>query len=289
VVSCVIPAYNGASTLQRAIDSVVAQGPVVSEIIVVDDGSTDETAAVARANPVRYIYQENQGVAAARNRGAREASEAFVGFLDADDEWLANKSLRQMEALRDHPEALLCYCWYEFSALTGPAKVVRPNPPGALFPGIRLGNNIPGTVIMVRKEEFLAAGGFRPIPGASCEDWEFVARIARTFPCTVAEEVLARLHEMPTSNSRKPDFMLQRSLEIVEDTLLAGLSGLERQIWRRRVLASLYFRSAIGHREVNAPWVVHLLRSFMYWPSPLFIPVRFKVLPAYLLRRLSGR
>ncbi len=228
-------------------------------------------------------------MAAARNRGAREAATEYVGFLDQDDEWLANKALRQMEALRSRPEALLCYCWYEFSGVGGAAKIVRPKPPGTLFPDIRFGNNIPGVTIMVRRELFLAAGGFRPIPGASCEDWEFVARIAREFPCTVVEEVLARHNEMPSSNSRKPDTMLQRSLEIVDDTLLAGLSGLERRIWRRRVLASLYYRAAIGRREAEAPWVAHLLRSFFYWPSPLFMPIRFKVLPAYLLRRLSGR
>jgi GT2 family glycosyltransferase len=91
--SAVIPTYNRADSLVGAVESVVHQSYPAREIIVVDDGSTDDTAAVCRTVPagVKTIRQENAGVSAARNRGVREASADFVAFLDSDDRWMANK------------------------------------------------------------------------------------------------------------------------------------------------------------------------------------------------------
>jgi GT2 family glycosyltransferase len=94
--SVIIPAYNSAATLARAIDSVCAQTHPAHEIIVVDDGSTDATAAVARTygEAVRLLQQPNAGVAAARNAGARAASGDWLAFLDADD-WYAPDRLQR--------------------------------------------------------------------------------------------------------------------------------------------------------------------------------------------------
>jgi glycosyltransferase involved in cell wall biosynthesis len=85
--SVIIPAYNAAGTLARALDSVLAQTWPAFEIIVVDDGSTDATAAVAAGygEKIRYLHQDNAGVSAARNHGASIASGNWLTFLDADD------------------------------------------------------------------------------------------------------------------------------------------------------------------------------------------------------------
>ncbi len=111
-VSVVIPAYNAGAFLQRAVDSVLAQTKPVREIVVVDDGSTDDTAEVARSYgpAVRYIYEPNAGVAAARNRGIREARGRWVAFLDADDEWYPWKNERQWAVLRAYPDLRWCAC-----------------------------------------------------------------------------------------------------------------------------------------------------------------------------------
>ena len=94
--SIVIPVYNGANYLREAIESALAQTFRNVEVLVVDDGSTDETAAVARSfRDVRYLYQENRGLAAARNTGLRESSGRFVVFLDADDRLLLGHPLGQ--------------------------------------------------------------------------------------------------------------------------------------------------------------------------------------------------
>ena len=103
-VSVVIPAYNSGKYLDRALRSVLAQTRTVDEIIVVDDGSTDNTHDVVREydDQVRYIYQDNVGASAARNTGIRTAKYEWIAFLDADDEWLPEKTARQLEVLEHH-------------------------------------------------------------------------------------------------------------------------------------------------------------------------------------------
>jgi glycosyltransferase involved in cell wall biosynthesis len=97
-VSVVIPAYNAAAFVSRAIDSALAQTVPPLEIIVVDDGSTDDTASVVAKypSPVRLVRQENGGPAAARNHGVRDSAGEWIGWLDADDTWLPRKIERQL-------------------------------------------------------------------------------------------------------------------------------------------------------------------------------------------------
>jgi len=101
-ISVVIPAYNIGELAGRAIDSVLAQTHQPDEIIVIDDGSTDDTADVIKSygSKVRYIYQENIGLAGARNTGVKAASCEWVAFLDGDDEWLAQYLQLQADLLQ---------------------------------------------------------------------------------------------------------------------------------------------------------------------------------------------
>ena len=105
-ISVVIPAYNAGKHIARAIDSVLAQTQPPCEIIVVDDGSTDDTAqVVASYRPkVTYIYQDNAGASVARNTGIQAAAGQWIAFLDADDEWLADKLKLQIEHLKRNPD-----------------------------------------------------------------------------------------------------------------------------------------------------------------------------------------
>ena len=106
LVTCVIPVYNGERFLGAAIRSALGQTYTNLEVIVVDDGSTDGTAEVAQAfsHRVKYLYQDNAGPAAARNRGIAEAEGEFLSFLDADDLWVADKLARQLARFRARPE-----------------------------------------------------------------------------------------------------------------------------------------------------------------------------------------
>jgi glycosyltransferase involved in cell wall biosynthesis len=107
-VSVIIPAYNSAVSLGRSVDSALGQTHKPAQVIVINDGSTDETAKVARSYGERIVYleQDNQGQGAARNTGLRAATGAFVAFLDADDYWLPHFLGECVEFLEKHEEAV---------------------------------------------------------------------------------------------------------------------------------------------------------------------------------------
>ncbi len=105
-ISVVIPAYNAGGYLARAIDSVLAQSRPAEEIVVVDDGSSDNTAQVAQGygEKIRFIRQENAGASVARNTGIEAATSEWIAFLDADDEWLGNHLLLHSQLLERNPQ-----------------------------------------------------------------------------------------------------------------------------------------------------------------------------------------
>ncbi len=109
-ISAVIPCYNAAPFLRETLDSILNQTYKPLEVIVVDDGSTDDSASIAQSygSPVRVIRQENQGESVARNRGMDEARGDWVALLDADDRWLPNKLERQVAALSQATEDVVC-------------------------------------------------------------------------------------------------------------------------------------------------------------------------------------
>jgi glycosyltransferase involved in cell wall biosynthesis len=108
-ISCIIPVYNGARFIGEALESVLDQSLPVDEVIVVDDGSSDslDEALGSFRNRIRVVRQENQGPAAARNRGVRESTGSYLCFLDSDDVWHREKLERQMQRFRDKPSLQL--------------------------------------------------------------------------------------------------------------------------------------------------------------------------------------
>lgn len=110
LVSCVIPVFNGERYLAAAVASVLSQTHPVSEIIVVDDGSTDATRRVAEAlsSRVAYLFQQNAGPSSARNAGVSRASGDLVAFLDADDLWRSDKLAIQVARFDANPALVIC-------------------------------------------------------------------------------------------------------------------------------------------------------------------------------------
>lgn len=110
-ITVIIPTFNRVHTLPRAIDSVLAQTLVVDEIIIIDDGSTDGTGQLVQQHypSLKYIYQTNKGVSAARNCAIKESSNTWLAFLDDDDEWMPHKLEYQIQLLQSNPEAKLCH------------------------------------------------------------------------------------------------------------------------------------------------------------------------------------
>ncbi|HUA90627.1 MAG TPA: glycosyltransferase [Steroidobacteraceae bacterium] len=152
LVSVVVPTYNRAYCLPQALDSVLAQSYANLEIVLVDDGSTDDTRALVQQRwqhepRVRYIHQPNGGVSAARNRGLREARGSFIALLDSDDTWMPWKLQAQIACLDAFPEAGMI--WSDMKAIDPDGRVLderylrrmyqayRWFPPGTLFPVTR--------------------------------------------------------------------------------------------------------------------------------------------------------
>jgi glycosyltransferase involved in cell wall biosynthesis len=200
LVSVVIPAYNRATVLRRAIDSVLRQSFGDFEIIVVDDGSTDGTAAEASrcTDPRLSVLRldANRGAAAARNSGIRAAAGALIAFLDSDDEWLPQKLERQVAALQRAPaKVLLSTTGYWM--LRERSREIRARTPknvadwgAALRSGCVLS---PGSTAMMRREAF-AIHGFFDEQLRRLEDWDWLLRYVAQHDILVVPEPLARIH-----------------------------------------------------------------------------------------------
>lgn len=283
-ISAIIPTYNRASLVTRAIDSVLAQTRAVDEIIVVDDGSTDDTrAAIARyGTRVRYVYQKNAGLAASRNTGVRESRCEWVAFLDDDDEWVPEKIEKEANALAARPGSVLCYAQALRLFPDGYSECFVPAPVHRLEKDVLLGNPFTACSVLVRKDFFDLAGGFNPALRCA-EDWEFAARmIALRQKFVAIDEPLVIVHETPNSMSKDPHSMLATELAIV-DTLVAGTVGLRRFAWRRRCMSRMYYRAAFAARARCERYLHFLLRSVACWPSPVFEPRRYKALALHFL------
>src|SRR5262249_9010139 len=140
--------YNSAKYLRDAVDSVLKQTFRDFEVVVVDDGSTDDTEAVIRSygERVQYIRQQNSGVAAARNRGIQESRGRYVAFLDADDTWHQNKLQAQVTALLRNRGYLACYTAFTVvNADLTPLRITRNKRQGKTLEDLLLRGNVVGS------------------------------------------------------------------------------------------------------------------------------------------------
>ena len=184
-VSVIIPTYNRGWILKEAIDSVLTQDYNNFELIVVDDGSTDNTSEILASygNDIKVLFQENKGVSAARNRGIAEASGQFIAFLDSDDLWLPQKLSTQVEFFDKTPDALICQTeevWIRKGKRVNP-KMRHKKPSGMIFePSLELCLVSPSAV-MIRRVLFDRVGEF-DVTLPACEDYDLWLRISCRFP-----------------------------------------------------------------------------------------------------------
>lgn len=203
-VSVVIPCYKQAHLLGEAIESVLAQTYPHVEIIVVDDGSPDNTSEVAaRYIGVRCIRQQNKGLASARNTGLRECSGAYVTFLDADDRLVPGALEINLRHYNAHPECAFVSGRGQFVSYNGEVIPMRHRPPVLKdhYPELMRHNYILVGALLYRRDILQSVGGFDPnLP--ACEDYELHLRLARNFPIFCHDQVIMEYRQYNTSMSR---------------------------------------------------------------------------------------
>ena len=185
MISVILPTYNRAAFLERSIGSVVAQTMLPGELIVVDDGSTDDTAALlARLGPslpfsLRVVRQVNRGAAAARNLGIQQAHGELLAFLDSDDWWDRTKIEQQYEVMRGQPHVLITHTreiWYRNGKRVNQKKKHAP-PSGYIFPACLRMCVVGMSTVMARQDFFIRYGLFdEQLP--CCEDYDLWLRAA---------------------------------------------------------------------------------------------------------------
>ena len=211
-VSVIMAAYNAAATIEASVRSVLEQSMENIELIVVDDGSIDETRAVLEGidDPrIRVISQDNAGPSAARNRAVAEARGEFVACIDADDLWAADKIELQVQALRATPEASVAYGWVDIidSQSRFAYSDQRVTHEGNVYAELLHTNFIfSGSNTMIRKSVFERLGGFDESLRA-VEDWEFHVRLAAEYEFVGIPRVLVRYRQAPGSLSSRLDLM----------------------------------------------------------------------------------
>ena len=187
-VSVIIPTHNRRDFVREALASVLAQTYQDLEIIVIDDGSDDDTRIVvdefSRASPVlQYVFQSNQGVSAARNHGVALSHGQFLAFLDSDDVWQPSKLESQVAFFSTHPEASICQTeeiWLRNGVRVNPHNKHR-KASGDIFARSLELCLVSPSAVMLRRALFDQLGGFDPdLP--ACEDYDLWLRIAALMP-----------------------------------------------------------------------------------------------------------
>lgn len=288
-ISVVIPAFNAERYLDECIRSVLAQTLPVVEVLIVDDGSTDGTLAMARGfgENVRVLHQQQGGPARARNLGASEAQGDWIAFLDADDFWQPEKLSRQRAQLLRDPSAVLCYTGLLALKLDGSLVPVAPPTLAEVDRMLRMTNpGIPPSAVMIRRDTLLDAGGFNEVQ-RGCEDWDLWFRLRKFGHFAIVETPDTVYRESLGGLSSNPVHMYQDFLRMFDRVLLQDLHGISRTLWRRRILSYQQYKAAMTARHVDQNEVEKqfLRRSLMTWPSPFWHPERFKA-TAVMIRRL---
>ena len=194
-VSVLIPAYNAMPYLEAALSSVLNQTFTDYEVIVINDGSTDnieEWMTQVSDSRVQLVSQPNLGVSQTRNNGIKKSRGEYLAFLDADDLWESTKLAKQVQVLNNHPEVGLVYTGVAYVDEKGNStgRVVKYRQEGHVWQELTKGNLVEcGSVAMVRRQCFEECGVFDTAV-APCEDWDMWLRIAKAYPFKVIEEPL---------------------------------------------------------------------------------------------------
>ena len=251
-VSVIIPTYNCAGLIRETLDSVLTQTYKDFEIVIVNDGSTDNTldALSLYGDRIRVISQTNQGRSAARNTGIREAKGDYLAFLDSDDLWLPNKLESQMALLKTTPDLLWVYSDAEvFDSKTNKKLYLHsqlaPLYEGDILAPLFLENFIPSATPVLSREIFYGIGEYCISTNIGFpEDWHMWLRVASRYKIGLVSKPLARyrVHDAMNTLSQSWEMIYNGRIAVVESAI--ALSPHKLGPLKNRALANIAIGSA---------------------------------------------
>jgi glycosyltransferase involved in cell wall biosynthesis len=273
-VTVVIPTYNRRDLVCDAIDSVLAQTVLPGQVVVVDDGSIDDTGSHLRAtygDRIEYRHQTNAGLSAARNHGIQVAREPLVAFLDDDDVWHPRKLELQTRCFdRDARLGLLGTRQFDWpaekfpSAPEDPAEVLAP----VSWERLVVKTLIPVSSVIVRRELVERVGAF-DTTFRSSEDREFFLRVARVARVAILNTPLTGYRDTPGSMCKNPagrEEPMRRILRVIDQRDDWG----GRRLLRRKAYSFMHHTCSDVHARAGNHWgaVARTLKSLAYYPFP---------------------
>lgn len=258
-VDVIIPVYNGAKFILRAIESVEAQTVRPNKLIIVDDGSTDDTEKVVleyKKNSslnIQYIKKDNAGPNSARNAGLAVCETPFVAFLDSDDEWCTNKLQKQLEVFGNSTLNNLgvVYCAYALiddsgNKTEGVFVELDKKMRGIIFEKLILGNKIVSSAsgVLIKRKCFEKSGNFDESLRAY-EDWDMWLRLAEHFEFDYVDEILVKIRRHPNNAQRNNQLMFVNGINFYNKWILRLDKKLIPKKWRDDVVF-LTFMNRIG-------------------------------------------
>lgn len=295
LVTVIVPCYNGARFLEETLESALRQTYPHVEVIVVDDGSTDDSAEIARRFPIRYLYQDNCGLSNARNAGIRESRGAYVLFLDADDRLRPEAIECGVRILESHPECALTIGDHVFISADGrhlknSLKVAALH---SHYESLLKSNFIEMiSSVLFRRRVFEEVGAFDSALRVA-EDYDLYLRIARVRPICCHTAVIAEYRIHTANASHNSELMLITTLQVLKSQacymgdavgrLQAYREGV--RAWRTQYGRQLTMELATGWAALaGKPLCRKLAVLAVYYPQGLLL-LLFLMLPAIRKRR----
>jgi glycosyltransferase involved in cell wall biosynthesis len=296
LVSAVVPVYNGERLIARSLASAAAQTYSNLEIIVIDDGSTDGSAAVvetaaAADNRIRFFQQPNSGVSASRNFGVAQAKGEFIAPLDADDLWHPEKISRQVAAMQASPSIGLAYCW-----------AVEIDDADYVLPPVRPGSSAKGNVLaemtakagiipsganpLIRRSFFEAAGGYDTAL-RHAEDWKLYLALALTSDFAVVPAHLVGYRRSHGSASRNVAAMAA-GMNAVSAWIMEKWPAMPETIKRQMIFHRNEYLAHLALTDDQfAEALKYRLAGYAAWPGALLKPTSL-AFAARFVARLAG-
>ena len=290
LVSVIIPCYNGERYLEEAIESALAQTHQAVEIIVVDDGSTDNSSEIALRSPVRYIRQENRGLTESRNLGIRMSRGSFVVFLDADDRLKPEAIETGLRVLAQRSDCAMAVGDHLFVSRDGSyvADSRKPCLQSSHYEELLKSNFIEMIAsVLFRRSVLVEIGGFNNTLRVA-EDYELYLRIARVHQICCHPTVVAEYRWHHANASHNSELMLRMTLQVLRSQapyvrrdrrrLLAFLEGVRN--WRKQYGRQLTMELARSSGDFRgAPLARKLLLLLDCYPQGLLALVLLRMVP----------